>query len=104
MSALSVVGLLCVAALIVVTAVFMIARIRASYRTIALMPDDVVRVIDRFLSAVRDSHEWDDVISSRIADSDLYAVRHRCARCDWSSELGRAQLQAEADRLRAAAR
>lgn len=72
----------------------------AARRPYQLSTTQIVDEIDRFLSGHGGPHDWDDFISTPIADPILDSVRRRCATCDWTTEVGRDQLRAEADNLR----
>jgi len=66
-----------VAILVLVVAIAVIAR--RFNKPIVLTREEVAHQIETFLAGGGGPYDWDDFISIPIADSDLEAIRARCA-------------------------
>jgi len=64
-----------------------------------LSRQDVVQIIDHFLSGKGGPYDWDDFLTLPISDSSLDQVRQRCANVDWTSETGKESIRQILDEL-----
>lgn len=58
-----------------------------------LSRQDVIRIIDQFLSGEGGPYDWDDFLTLPISDNSLDQVRRRCANVDWNSRNGKESIR-----------